>query len=262
MKSSFFVFFIFTFLRLNAQINISFVKHLDEHKLYKEELCYLNELENKNAPLDSVHYLYAKLFLKQEVDSLFFKHYILSENLFNTDTSAIRYASYYFLRHKNSFYQNLWFNKFQNTNTNSINFDIINFYNNPSLDINSNLHVNPKLINDINYYRKLNKKNPYVAGALSAAVPGLGKLYGKQPSSAFVTFFSHCIYAAQSIESIKKFGIKNGFSIFSVSFFSLFYMSNIYGSYHDLNQRKKQYKKQLLLDAEKYMHINYPADLY
>ena len=93
-------------------------------------------------------------------------------------------------------------------------------------------------------------------------MPGLGKLYGKQPSSAFVTFFSHCIYAAQSIESIKKFGIKNGFSIFSVSFFSLFYMSNIYGSYHDLNQRKKQYKKQLLLDAEKYLHINYPADLY
>ncbi len=244
-----------------AQINYAFVKHLDENKLYQEELYYLNTLQKNEVASDSLNYLYAKFFLKQKRDSLFFKHYKLSSSLFNKDLSALQYIHYYFLKHLHSTSQEVWFNELYPIRKDS-SLELTGFYNTLTFPENSTFQLNTTLKSEIRKYNALSKKNPMVAGCLSAVIPGLGKLYGQRPNSAMLTFFSHALFAAQSLESIKKLGIKNGYSIFSVSLFGIFYISNIYGSVTDLKKQKIQRKKQLLINAEKYFNLNYPASLY
>jgi hypothetical protein len=244
-----------------SQINYAFVKHLDENKLYQEELYYLNSLDKQQVPEDSLNFLLAKFYLKQKRDSLFFKHYKLSSSIFNNDHSALQYTHYYFLKHLHSTPQQIWFNELHPLSKDS-SIGLTLFYNTLKFPENSTLQLNNTLKNEIKKYNVLSKKNPVIAGCLSAVIPGLGKLYGQRPNSAMLTFFSHALFAAQSIESIKKFGFKNGYSIFSVSLFGLFYMSNIYGSVTDLKKQKIQRKKQILINAEKYFNLNYPASLY
>lgn len=260
MKLALLSFFICSILQVNAQIDYQFVKHLQANNLHTEHHYYLQTLEQQKNNADSVNYLYAKLYLQQHNDSLFFKYYNLSSQVFNADTAAIKYADYYFLSNSNKKLQAEWFS--QNKTSDSIHMQVVNFYNNVQKKEPMPIFMNKQLTNDLKKYRKLQSKSPILAACLSAFIPGLGKLYGQQPNSAAITFFSHGIYGYQSYESIKKYGIKNGFSIFSVSLFGLFYISNIYGSFNDLVKLKKQRKQQLLIDAEKYYHINYPASLY
>lgn len=244
-----------------AQINYAFVKHLDEHKLFQEELYYLNSLDKHQVSQDSLNFLLAKFYLKQKNDSLFFTHYKLSYALFNKDQKALQYIDYYFLKHIHIKQQNVWFNELSTLKDPS-HCELHGFYHTLSLPEKSSFQLNNSLKSEIKKYNVLSKKNPVIAGCLSAVIPGLGKLYGQRPNSAVITFFSHALFAAQSIESVKKLGIKNGYSIFSVSLFSMFYISNVYGSFTDLKKQKIQSKKQLLINAEKYFNLNYPASLY
>lgn len=254
----------FSISKCVAQIDYNFILHLQSNKLYKEQQYYLESLKKQNSTQDSVNYLFAKLFLQQHNDSLFFMYYKLSEQLFNADSNSLRYANYHFLKHSSSVHQSIWFNKINSDKKDSLNISIINFYTSLKPGHKSDINQFPdyKLKHDLIKYNKLKRKSPAVAACLSAIIPGLGKLYGQRPNSALVTFFSQGISAYQAIESIKMNGIKNGFSIFSVSFFGFFYASNIYGSFHDLISLKKQRQKQLLIDAEKYYYINYSAPLY
>jgi hypothetical protein len=244
-----------------AQINYAFVKHLDEQKLFQEELYYLNSLDKHQVSQDSLNFLLAKFYLKQKKDSLFFTHYKLSYALFNKDQKALQYIDYYFLKHIHSKPQQVWFNELHPHRKDS-SLELTGFYNTLTFFENSTFQLSNTLKSEISKYNVLSKKKPIVAGCLSAVIPGLGKLYGQRPNSAILTFFSHTLFAVQSIESIKKFGFKNGYSIFSVSLFGLFYMSNIYGSVTDLKKQKIQRKKQILINAEKYFNLNYPASLY
>ena len=260
MKLALLSFFFYTTLQINAQIDYQFVKHLQTNNLHAEYHYYLQTLEQQENNTDSLNYLYAKLFLQQQKDSLFFKHYNLSSYIFNKDTNALRYTDYYFLSNSNKKLQAEWFA--ENKSSDTVHLQVLNLYNNLQKKGPPPIFMNKQLTSDLKKYRKLQSKSPILAACLSAFMPGLGKLYGQQPNSAAITFFSHGIYGYQSYESIKKYGIKNGFSIFSVSLFGLFYISNIYGSFNDLVKLKKQRKQQLLIDAEKYYYINYPASLY
>ena len=260
-----FIAFIFIYLLSNtiqSQIDLNFINHLQKNKLYKEQAYYLTTLEKQTAKTDSISYQLAKLYLQQKSDSLFFEKYELSKHLLNEDTNAIRIANYYFLKHPSTYYQNKWFSQLNKISTDTINNSIVNLYVSLSSKQNTTIYINPYLTKDINKYNKLKHKSPVLAGFLSAVVPGLGKFYGQRPRSGLTTLISHGINAYQAIESINTYGVKNSFSIFSMSFFGLFYASNIYGSFHDLKALKKQRKKQILIDAEKYYHINYPVSLY
>ena len=260
-----FIAFIFIYLLSNtiqSQIDLNFIDHLQKNKLYKEQAYYLTTLEKQTTKTDSISYQFAKLYLQQQKDSLFFLEYQISKQLFNSDTNAIRVANYYFFKHPKSYFQNLWFSQSDKTTTDTINTNIVNLYLSLSSKQNTTIYINPYLTKDIKKYNKLKHKSPVLAGFLSALVPGLGKFYGQHPRSGVTTFISHGINAYQAIESINTYGVKNSFSIFSMSFFGLFYASNIYGSFHDLKALKKERKKQILIDAEKYYHINYPVSLY
>ena len=264
MKKILFSFLYLIVTNCFSQIDYGFILHLQENKLRNEHITYLNSINTTISSPDSLNFLYAKYFLEQQNDSLFFKYYKLSENIFNNDSNALKFANYQYLRQSSSYNQNKWFNQINSAKNDSFNLSILSFYNslNPNSQQNSIPFTNYNLNHDLKKYHKLKHKSPLLAACLSGIIPGLGKLYGQRPNSAMITFFSQGVNAYQAIESIKTNGIKNGFSIFTVSFFSFFYVSNIYGSFHDLKTLKKQKQKQLLIDAEKIYNINYPAPLY
>lgn len=257
-----FVFYIILSFKSISQIDLLLVKHLANHKLNKEHLYYLQSLQSQGANNDSLSFLLAKYYVSVKNDSLFFIYYSASHKLYNSDTNALKFANYYFLNHTNSTMQSKWFKSQTNLLVDSFNSQIINLYRDLSNDYDISLSLNSSFNGNLKKYNKVKGKSPVIAAGMSAIIPGLGKLYGHRPNSAMITFLSQGISAYQSYESIREYGFKNAFSIFSMSFFGIFYLSNIYGSYHDLKELKQQQKKQLLIDAQKYYHSNYPVSLY
>jgi hypothetical protein len=78
--------------------------------------------------------------------------------------------------------------------------------------------------------QKIKRKSMFVAGALSAVVPGLGKVYAGNNGQALATFLTCGLFGAVATENIIKQGIKNPQSIFFTGMFGLFYIGNIWGS--------------------------------
>jgi hypothetical protein len=78
--------------------------------------------------------------------------------------------------------------------------------------------------------RNIKRKSMFVAGCLSAVVPGLGKVYAGNNGQALATFLTCGLFGAIATENIIKQGIKNPQSIFFTGMFGLFYIGNIWGS--------------------------------
>lgn len=255
-----FLFFLI-FTPANAQVNYPFVKHLSEHNLSKEHLSYITQLSGKSTE-DSVNYLKAKYYLQYVNDSLFLHFYFKSKSLFISDSNAFVAANIHFLT-RDTTLQKVWYNSVQN-NTRSKKVEQISgcysasVY--PTKTDGSDLPI--ALQSDFARYKRSQSKKPWAAAALSAAVPGLGKMYAGRKRSFYFTFFSQLTYGVQSYESIKKLGVSHPFSIFSLSLFGVFYAANIYGSYQDVRKVKKETKTQFLINAQKYYHFNFGTPLY
>lgn len=78
---------------------------------------------------------------------------------------------------------------------------------------------------------KYKNRSPLLAAAMSAVVPGAGKIYAGDLSSGVSTMLIVGALGAMTAESIVKLGIKDWRSISLASIFGLFYIGNIYGSY-------------------------------
>jgi hypothetical protein len=210
---------------------------------------------------DSISYFKAKYYLQYFHDSFFLDNYFKSKTIFIKDTNAFNLASISFLTsHK----KDIWFSSFTIRDTipfisNSIN-SIFMASKNPTLfDVTT---IPEKLQPDFIDFKKYYSRKPFIAAALSTFVPGLGEIYAGKKRSFIIVLLSNLMYGAQAYEACYKLGVKNPFSIFSIGFFGAFYFANIYGSYYDLKQGKKEKRKQFLIDAESYYNINCSSKLY
>lgn len=78
--------------------------------------------------------------------------------------------------------------------------------------------------------RAYKRKSPFVAGALSALVPGLGKFYAGKKGQALAVFAMCAVLGAVTAENYIKDGPRSpGFITFG-TVFSMFYLGNIWGS--------------------------------
>lgn len=91
---------------------------------------------------------------------------------------------------------------------------------------------NIKTIED-NFLKK-KKKSPLIAGCLSAIVPGLGKLYVGKKGQAIAAFIFTSMFAAQAIEGYYHHGVKSTQFYVYATFFSMFYVGNIWGSVYSV----------------------------
>lgn len=78
--------------------------------------------------------------------------------------------------------------------------------------------------------KKLRRKSPFIAGTLSAVVPGLGLVYAGNNGQALSAFLRVVALGALTAETYTKLGPKNPQFVVSASLFSFFYIGNIWGS--------------------------------
>lgn len=95
----------------------------------------------------------------------------------------------------------------------------------------STINAELKYLNDYNHIlQNMKKKSGFLAGALSAIIPGLGKVYTGLPGQALASFLKVVPLGIITAENFRNGGFKNAqFYIFG-SLFSLFYIGGIWGS--------------------------------
>jgi len=93
--------------------------------------------------------------------------------------------------------------------------------------------------------RKYSTKSPFVAGALSAIIPGLGKVYAGKTGQGIAAFLEIAALGGATAEYYFRSGPESaGFIIFG-SLFSLFYIGNIWGSALSVTVNKNDFYKRI-----------------
>jgi len=97
-----------------------------------------------------------------------------------------------------------------------------------------------------NYYEisvkglALNYKKPWVAGTLSAIVPGLGKAYTGYYKDGILSLLATGVSAYQAYRGYKAKGVKSGIFIVYSGLTTGFYLGNIYGSVKSAHKKNKK----------------------
>ena len=99
------------------------------------------------------------------------------------------------------------------------------------------------------------RKSPFVAGLLSAIVPGLGKVYAKKPGSGISAFLSVSILGAIAYENYSKRGLEHPATIIAGSMFSILYIGNIYGSVYSVNAYRDEFYEKVNYRVLFHIHI-------
>ncbi len=86
------------------------------------------------------------------------------------------------------------------------------------------------------------QKNALIAASLSAMLPGLGKVYGGKPYDGLGTFLTHVPLSLILLESYYKSGLYSARFISFSALTSLFYIGNIFASYHYIHKSRKEEK--------------------
>lgn len=229
-----------------SQIDAKFLDHLTSNNLENEHSTYLNSI---NQPSDSLFYYKAKFNLKYPNDSLLLNYYIKSKPICENDSILMSTVSVRFLNSKDPTLRHLWFTELASTANKNITYlnSIFKASEKPNL---YTAEIFPEELHKsfFKYKRSYNKK-PFLAATFSALVPGTGKLYAGKTKTFFLTFILNSAYALQTIESSRKLGIKHPLTIINAGAFAVFYLSNIYGSYHAVLELRKERKKQFIKNA-------------
>lgn len=72
--------------------------------------------------------------------------------------------------------------------------------------------------------------SPFLAGVLSAAVPGLGRIYAGKPAEGIVSFLYLAAFGFTSYDFYRGAGLRSPLFIFSATVTGVFYAGNIWGS--------------------------------
>lgn len=78
--------------------------------------------------------------------------------------------------------------------------------------------------------KKIPKRSAFIAGLLSAIIPGTGKMYAGKPRQGLNMFLQNLFMGAQAIEALLKDGVASPRFIIFGGIFSIFYIGNIWGS--------------------------------
>jgi hypothetical protein len=102
---------------------------------------------------------------------------------------------------------------------------------------------------------KVKRRSPVVAGLLSAALPGAGKVYAGQLGQGVAIFLQNTIFALQAWEGYRKDGPRSARFLIYSGLFTVFYIGNVWGSVLSVQiKRQEMYERinnQILFD----MHI-------
>ena len=108
------------------------------------------------------------------------------------------------------------------------------------------------------YYEMISQqpsRSPFVAGIMSAAVPGLGRIYAGKTAEGISSFLYVGALLATSWDLYNRLGRNSPFFMISASLSGIFYVGNIWGSAVAVNRVQREFNyemdQRILLD----MHI-------
>jgi len=252
----FFITLLFAF-QIYGQVDSLLIDHFVDNYLKREHSFYLNKLKKEYPKNDTVVFELAKFHLYYDNFNSFEKILNNSKsdtlnNLFFSDTCFVNYASFQIIKNGQANSLN-WFNRSSSYNlpqhTKQIQKSFL-LVENPSLTDASFLPS--QLQSYYTDFYKYNKRKPIVAGLLSAIVPGLGKRYNGRKHTFLPSLLLNSINGFLAYESIHRYGIKNPYSIITTGMFSVFYLSNIYGSYYDLKNVQIEKRNSFLYEVSDY----------
>lgn len=100
-----------------------------------------------------------------------------------------------------------------------------------------------------------NKKSPFVAGALSALVPGLGKVYSGKIYGGVAAFIFVTAFAGMTVETYYRLGPKDVQPYIFGSLATLFYTGNILGSIYSVGIKKQEVRNEVHRSIVVDLHI-------
>jgi tetratricopeptide (TPR) repeat protein len=100
-----------------------------------------------------------------------------------------------------------------------------------------------------------NNKSLFVAGALSAIVPGSGKFYAGKKGEGVSSFLLIGFLGAVTAENYIKAGATNYKTIIFGSLFTVFYIGNIYGSIASLKLAREEFYRKYENTVQLHIHI-------
>ncbi len=253
LKNKFFVlFFWICVYTIKAQVNLDFSKHLKANNLNTEYFSYINSIKTND---DTLNFLLIDYYmLINNPDSV----YKIQNKKFSflNDTLIRCEISKFWLKQNNhkNFYN--WFDSVLKTPLSVCDKEMLVVVNRSKLNYIKESALMDKYNSSYYTLVKTNFKKPFKAAILSTFVPGLGRWYNGKPKLFLINLISIAGYGLQTAESIKKYGTKNPYSIFMMSFGGLFYISNIYGSFYEAKIMKKE-KKLIYFNEANLFYNNY-----
>ncbi|MFN6038222.1 MAG: hypothetical protein ACK452_07130 [Bacteroidota bacterium] len=254
-----FLLLIFTNIAL-GQIDKNFICHLSSQGLKKEHFKYISGISLVTTK-DSADYYKCKYFLQYGEIEKMISQIKVENKLISADTFLMNAVAHIFITRPQR-EQNYFLSGINKINLPEITKNITGLI---SFSINNNItdsfYIPNRAKNSFMNMQIANKKKPVIASLLSAVFPGAGKLYVGKPKSFLNVFLLNILNGISVIETTRKYGIKNPYSVFCVSYSSLFYLANIYGSYKDVSRLRKEKRKKFLSDVSDYYNIycDYPA---
>ncbi len=256
------------------QVPRIFVNHLVYNKMYDEALLVLMQQVNASSgvradslclAIGKIHYTLQQLPLS---NSFLDRVSVYNETLFAEAHFFSSFNTAYMMQYDqanrklhNAIFTDQKWNDLKNfqisgiclLQNNLVGFDSLQNLINPET---SSFQVQYQ--NFIKYRKRIEeekKKSPLVAGVLSAAVPGLGKVYAGRRGNGLYTFLITGLLAAQAAEAYSKNGVTSARFIIYGSLFTSFYIGNIWGSSLAVsvvkNEKQDATHEQILFD----MHI-------
>ncbi len=87
-----------------------------------------------------------------------------------------------------------------------------------------------RMLNHYDVLKSTNPKSPFLAGMMSAAIPGLGRVYAGKPAEGIVSFLYMAAFGLTSYDFYRGGGLRSPLFIISATVSTVFYAGNIMGS--------------------------------
>ena len=250
---------------LNVANNTQFANYLIEKKLFKEAIYVLESQKKiavKSLFLDSVYYLLGNSY------TVLNEYQKANENYALVVTSNSRLYTNAQFKTGHNYLQIRKYDSansiFKNINENTVDSSLINlkyfslsatallkrdfanyFAYNKKLNDSVELLQAPINANNLLYNKIIShkKKSPFLAGLFSAIIPGSGKLYAGKKGEALGTFLPMAALGFLVVEAYNNGGPRKLPFIGFTTLFSVFYVSNIWGSVMSVNINKTEFNK-------------------
>lgn len=232
-----------------SQINDTFVRHLINNQLPSELKSYLAQVQ---LPEDSSSYYQMQWHHHFGSSAEMLSHAFCASELLKSDSSNLLLYSVEYLDPRSSMTE-AWFDHYLDSSMlqNEVLRSMHLTYQLSKYPDSQGTIPKPLEKDYLNLVRANNKK-PFIAGGLSAIVPGLGLLYLNKPRGAISNFIFISALGLQTAESVNHFGWKHPFTIVNGSFLLGYYLVNVFGSALEVKKNLFEQRKQFLIHASRY----------